>query len=390
MRRLRLAVVTSHPIQYNAPFFRALAQRIDLQVYFAHRQSASQQGAAGYGVAFDWDVDLLDGYSHVFLRNRARAPGIDRFLGCDTPEITALLGQGRFDACLATGWNLRAYWQAVRASHRAGLPVFVRGDSQLATPRSFAKRAIKNIAYPRLLRGFDGFFYVGRRNREYLEHYGVADERLFFAPHCVDNLRFASAAAAARPGREATRTTWGATPADLVLLSVGRLVPLKRPADLILAAERLGARGMHIRPVFVGVGPLEEELRHIAARANVGVHFAGFRNQSELPSCYAAADMLVLCSESESWGLVVNEAMACGLPAVVSDAAGCVPDLIEPCRTGDRYPAGDVPSLVEAVLRLAPRLSTRAVHDALRAKLEVYSAEGAAEGVLQGVSALTA
>jgi glycosyltransferase involved in cell wall biosynthesis len=389
MRPIRLAIVTSHPIQYNAPLFRALATRADIRVYFAHRQSAAEQGAAGYGVAFDWDVDLLEGYPHVFLCNRAARPGVDRFSGCNTPEIAGLLRGGGFDACLVTGWNLRAYWQAVQASHRGGLPVFVRGDSQLGTARSPAKRAIKMIVYPTLLRRFDGFLYVGSRNREYLQHYGAAADRLFFAPHCVDNSRFEAAAAAARPARDAIRASWGATPTDVVLLFVGRLVEFKRPADLILAAESLRGYGVQIRPVFVGAGPLETELRRLAQVVNLGVHFAGFRNQSELPSCYTAADMLVLCSGGEeTWGLVVNEAMACGLPAVVSDAAGCAPDLIDPFRTGARYRMGDIPSLVQAVRGFVPMLGAEEVARALQAKVRAYSAEAAADGVLHGAGAL--
>ena len=390
MTPIRLAIVTSHPIQYNAPLFRALAQRADVQVYFAHRQTADQQGAAGYGVAFQWDVDLLDGYPSAFLENRARTPGIDRFSGCDTPGVASLLSRRRFDACLVTGWNLRSYWQAARAARRAGLPVLVRGDSQLGTARSTAKRAIKRLVYPRLLRRFDGCCYVGQRNREYLAHYGVGPDRLFFAPHCVDNARFEAAAVSARAGRERIRASWGATPGDLVLLHVGRLVELKRPADLLRAAEALNARGWPAHVVFVGDGPLAEELRRVAAAVNVRAHFAGFRNQSELPSCYVAGDLLVLASESETWGLVANEAMACGVPAVVSDAAGCVPDLIEPGRTGDRYPVGDVPALAAAVVRLVPALASRALDEALRAKLQVYSPEMAARGVLAAVGELCA
>ena len=101
---LRIGFLVSHPIQYYAPIFRALAERCDLTVYFAHRQSAEQQASAGFGVAFDWDVDLLSGYRSRFLTNVSRSPSTDRFWGCDTPGIRQEIAGGRFDAFIVPGW----------------------------------------------------------------------------------------------------------------------------------------------------------------------------------------------------------------------------------------------------------------------------------------------
>jgi hypothetical protein len=169
MRR-RIGFLVSHPIQYYTPFFRELAQRCDLTVYFAHRQDAIGQGQAGYGVAFDWDIDLLSGYESRFLTNVARVPSTQSFAGCNTPEIADRISEGRFDAFVVPGWSLRAYWQAVRACRRARVPVMVRGDSQLAGQRGGAAGRIKGVVFPHLLKQFDACLYVGQRNREYLEH----------------------------------------------------------------------------------------------------------------------------------------------------------------------------------------------------------------------------
>src|SRR5262249_36150635 len=129
---MRLGFLVSHPIQYYAPLFRALAGLCDLTVYFAHRQTAEGQARAGFGVAFDWDIDRLSGYRSQFLTNVASRPSTDRYAGCDTPEVAREISAGRFDAVVVPGWALRSYWQAVRACRRAGVPVFVRGDCQLA------------------------------------------------------------------------------------------------------------------------------------------------------------------------------------------------------------------------------------------------------------------
>lgn len=384
---MRLAILTSHPIQYQAPLFRALARRLELEVLFAHRQSPAQQAAAGFGTAFDWDVDLLEGYPSRFLANRARRPGVDHFRGCDTPEVGAIIERGRFDAVLVTGWHLLCYWQAIRASQRLGTPVLVRGDSHLGSPRSLAKRLVKAGLHRWLIRQFDGFLYVGTRNRDYLLHYGARAERLFFTPHFVDNAWFRTRAAAAAPARAAFRAQLGIGADQRVILFAGRLVPFKRPADIIRATALLAAgEAPDVRLVVAGTGPLQADLERLAIASRAPVTFAGFRNQSELPACYDLADVLVLSSTgSETWGLVVNEAMAAGTPVVVSEAVGCAPDLVDG-RTGRTVPHGDVPALAGAILATLGSKHEPAVQAALAAKMSTYSVETAVDGVLRALA----
>jgi glycosyltransferase involved in cell wall biosynthesis len=369
----RIGFLLSHPIQYYAPIFRELATRCDLTVFFAHRQTAEQQARAGFGVAFNWDVDLLSGYDSRFLTNVARQPSTDRFAGCDTPGIAEEIARGNFDAFVVPGWALRSYWQAVRACRRRRVPVLVRGDSQLGSQRNSAVRLAKALAFSQLLRRFDGFLYVGQRNREYLLHYGVPAERLFFSPHCVDNDAFAAASRGIDRSPDRRR-----------VLFVGKLIGRKHPADLLHAVARLRDKSLQI--AFAGSGELEPELRQIAAASSVQADFMGFVNQSELPAVYASADLLVLPSDSqETWGLVVNEAMACGIPAVVSDAVGCGPDLIEAGRTGATFPVGDTAALAAAIGNVLSfdREQTRR-H--LAAKMAVYSPARAAAAVIDAAT----
>ncbi len=422
---MKLGILTSHPIQYQAPWFRGLAKQVELEVFFAHRQTATEQGKAGFGVAFDWDVDLLSGYKHTFLKNVSAKPGVNHFFGCDTPEIAEIIGgrrtvgisdtspnplperggEGeqtrhpdrvargpsakRFDAFIVTGWYLKSFWQAVRACRRNKIPVLVRGDSQLLTPRSRLKTLAKELIYRWLLRQFDGFLFVGQRNREYLRHYGVPEKKLFFAPHFVDNDWFKGKAETARKLKAEIRKHWGAGENDFVALFVGKFIPKKRPADLLRALATLNHQPSTINcfGVFVGSGELEQELRELAARENLRVHFAGFNNQSELPAIYASADVLVLPSESETWGLVLNEAMACGLPAIVSDAVGCVPDLIEEGKTGFTYRTGDHVELAGRLAQIAHmKQNGQDCTHALTEKMSSYSVEAAVRGTVQAVT----
>lgn len=386
----RLAVVASHPIQYQAPFFRALAREVDLEVFFCHRQDAAGQAAAGFGVEFEWDVPLLDGYRHTWLVNRSPDANVSSFSGCDTPEIADRIRDGRFDACLVSGWYLKSYLQAIRACRRLSIPVLSRGDSQLATGRSPVWRAAKYLPYRMLMRAINAHLYVGQANREYLRHYGVTDDRLFFAPHFVDNSFFATGACVARrQGKpQAIRDALGLPGESTVFAFAGKLLERKRPEDFLRALGLARARGADVAGLMIGSGPLDQRLRALAATMPVPIGFTGFRNQSELPAYLSAADAIVLPSDGgETWGLVVNEAMACGLPAIVSTAVGCGPDLIAESETGYRFPVGDVPALSNAIELLRSDLTTDTarIAAAVHEKIDQYSCAAAVRGTLSAL-----
>jgi glycosyltransferase involved in cell wall biosynthesis len=391
---VRLAIVASHPIQYQAPWFRALARVTDLEVFFCHRQDAAGQAEAGFGVGFDWDVPLLDGYTHHWLTNVSSRPGVSSFGGCDTPELAARLGASPgFDACIVCGWYLKSYLQAIWGCRRVGIPVVARGDSQLAGVRSALWTLTKELPYRWLLNAIDGHLYVGRANRDYLEHYGVPAHRLFFAPHFVASDYFASGARRARECGEAaaTRAAHQVPPGAVVFLFVGKLIAKKRPADFVRALELAHAREPRVAGMIVGSGPLEAEIRQLAAEGSAPIRFAGFQNQSRLPQHYAAADVIVLASDArETWGLVVNEAMSCGLPALVSRDCGCARDLVDEGRTGFTFKTGDVEALAAHMVRMAaaPAGERRAWSAAAVAKTDRYSCANAVNGTLEALNSL--
>jgi glycosyltransferase involved in cell wall biosynthesis len=378
---IRLAVVVSHPIQYYAPIFRELARRVDLHVFFAQSLSPAQQAAAGFGQAFDWDVDLLSGYPSTFLKNVAARPGPDHFLGCDTPEIGARLKRGGFDALLVFGWYLKSMVQAVWAAKSLGIPVIVRGDSHLDTPRGPLKRAAKAAAYPLMLRAFDAALYVGARSRAYYEHYHYPPSRLFFSPHCVDAAWFAARATPDR-GR-ALRSRLGIAAQEKVVLFAGKLIPLKRPLDIVDACASADGAGPHL--VVAGAGELEAAVRQRAAAMGVRLHLLGFQNQTEMPAVYAAADVLVLASDRETWGLVANEALACGVPIIVSDTVGCAPDLAGDGAAGRIFPLGDTSALARAIGEV---LHSPPSPEGIAAKSSAYTLGVALEGVERALAAV--
>lgn len=384
LHNMRLAIVSSHPIQYYAPLFRELAKRVDLHVFFAHDATPADQSRAGFGTAFRWDVDLTSGYAHTFLRNVSRSPGTDHFDGCDAPDIFEHLGGSGFEAVLITGWHLKVYIQALFAAKRLGLPVLVRGDSQLQTPRSRLTRAIKDVVYPPFLRLFDAALYVGNRSREYYDHYHFPQNRLFFSPHCIDNDWFAERATA--DSRRALREKHRISPETHLMIFAGKLVPFKRPLDVVDAAGICRRRGRNVEVLVAGAGELKESILARGMERAVPIHYLGFCNQSEMPGAYAASDVLVLPSTGqETWGLVVNEALACGRPAITSDACGCAPDLSARSGAGRVYPCGDVEALA---LEIEHAIESPPTPEAIRQISQKYSLGASADGIQSALSEL--
>jgi glycosyltransferase involved in cell wall biosynthesis len=377
---MRLAILTSHPVQYYAPLFRKLAERVDIHVFYAHNATAEQQAAAGFGQAFTWDVDLLSGYAHSFLHNVATMPGTDSFGGCDTPEIANRLRNGGFDAVLALGWHLKSMLQGIFAARRLGIPVMVRGDSQLGTPRGAVKTAVKRVTYPALLRVFDAALYVGQRNFDYYRHYGYPAARLFHSPHCVDTDRFA--ASATPQARAVLRSRLDIRNDEKVVLFAGKLTLLKRSIDVVEAIAQLMQRGVSARLMVAGSGPLEAEVRARAQALGVSLDCLGFQNQTEMPSAYAAADLLVLPSAHETWGLVCNEALACGTPIVVSDQVGCAPDLAKDGLVGRSFSMGNITELADAC---AATFANSPSSAAIRAVSDQFSIQRAVGGIVEAV-----
>lgn len=385
----RVGLLATHPVQYYVPWYRQLAQVLDLEVFYCHRQTAEGQARAGFGVPFEWDVPLLDGYPHRFLPNRARKPDVSSFFGCNTPDVGRIIRHGAFDAFIVHGWAIRSFWQAIIACWRSGTPVLVRGDSQLPSARPGLVRLAKRPLYRFFIPRFDAYLVVGQRARDYYVHYGAEPRRMFFTPHAVDNDFFRDRAEALRKEREHLRAAWGIPAGATVFLFVGKLSHEKRPSDFVRAVGVASRDRPGIWGLVVGDGRLRPALESQVTEAACPVRFTGFLNQTEMPKAYAASDALVLPSSSETWGLVVNEAMASGLPAVVSDRVGCGPDLVLRGETGEVFACGAIVELASILARLAgdPPLLARLGGQAQRL-VQRYSPVEAVKGTVAAVQSV--
>ena len=351
---LRIGIVATHPIQYQAPWFRALAARreVDLTIYYCLLPDSEQQGA-GFGVDFQWDVPLLEGYRYEVLGNIAAHPGLGTFFGCDTPDIGPKLRTGLFDAVIILGWGVKSYLQALRSCRRSGTPAIARGESNAMRPRPIHMRLIHRV----LLSQFSAFLTIGRSNEEFYRANGVPSRKLFGAPYCVDNERFGREADILEPQRNDLRAQWGISPTAYTFLFCAKFIDKKRPTDVLealaraLTEARPGSSPLHL--LMVGDGELRRACEGRARDSRLPVSFTGFLNQARIAEAYVASDCLVLPSDyGETWGLVVNEAMACGRPAIVSDRVGCHLDLVRP-ETGSVFLFGDIDALAQDLARFA-------------------------------------
>ena len=385
---MKVAVVSTHPIQYYTPWFQKLAAepRVELKVYYALLPDEQQQ-SVGFGKAFAWDIPLLEGYDWELIPNKRSSPSLRGFFNSSTPAIHSLFAQARPDVVIITGWQSLPLLQALRAAERLRIPRIVRGESNALRARPWWVRGLHRL----LLSRFDAVLAIGKSNREFYLRYGIQQKRIFPCSYFVDNERFAGQHRRDLRDRDALRAGWNIPEGHTCFLFVGKLEPKKRIMDLLRALNQARQSSAAVHLLVVGTGELMDEARMFAAYNHLPVTFAGFLNQSEISRAYAAGDCLVLPSDfGETWGLVVNEAMACGLPAIVSDRVGCGPDLIEEGVTGAAFRFADVSALSQKLVALASDPGNLArMGSQARERIKDYSVEAAAAGTMRAIEFVT-
>lgn len=350
MRPARLAYLVTHPIQYQAPLLRRIAAEpdIELTVLFESDHSLRAHVDREFGRTIAWDVKLLDGYRQRFLRSwgsvgRGQLPSFWRPVSSD---LATVLHAGGFDALWVHGYSYANHLAALMLAKRYGMKTFLRDEAtELSRQRGSVKTMSKRVFFALVDRIVDRYLAIGRANFRHWEALGVAPGKIITLPYAVDGRLFSSAGT---DGGE-TRRLFGIANEQKLIVFSAKLIDRKRPLDVLNAFERL-QRGMDRRPALVmaGDGDLMPAIRQTAAKSGLqDVHIVGFQTQKQLAALYTAADVLVLPSERESWGLVVNEAMYGGCAIVASDRVGAAADLVR--DNGIVYPVGDVAALTRAL-----------------------------------------
>jgi glycosyltransferase involved in cell wall biosynthesis len=383
--RLRVVAIATHPIQYYSPWFRGLAAdpAIELKVLYLRKPDARRQGE-GFGVEFQWDVDLLAGHDGAVLTPEGKPASLPIL----AMRLWRALRGTRPDVVLLTGWQEPALIVAAILARLCGARTVVRGESNALRRRPVLVR----LAHHLLLRLYDRFIAIGSASRDFYLGYGIAAARIDEARYFVENARFEQQAATLLPERAKWRAHFGCPEAATCFLFAGKLIAKKDPWTFVSALEKLLADGLTVHGLIVGDGAMRAELELFCTQHQVPITFAGFLNQTEIGRAYAAADTLVLPSDyGETWGLVVNEAMLFGRPAIVSDRVGCGPDLVEPNVTGMRFAFGDDVALADRMKVIAADPDgARCMGEAARRRVEGgYAPWQAVAATVEALRALT-
>jgi glycosyltransferase involved in cell wall biosynthesis len=368
-----LAILTTHPIQYQVPLWKELSRirAVPFEVWYLSDHATKPSFDSEFKQTFSWDVDMLGGYPSRFLQTNSNHD-VSRFSKLRLAEsLRERLVTQNVKALWIQGWQVAAYWQAIWQAHSIGIPIWLRGESNDLAPSSVLKRPIKQAVLSHLFSKVSNFLYIGEANRRFYRRFGVRDDQLTPAYYCVDNDRFRRQAEELRPYRKQLRKAWNIPEDSFCVLFAGKLISKKRPFDVVSACAQLQTSMPHeqIHLLFAGSGDLAGKLREACAvrfdgdgsapstwperlgDARPQASFTGFLNQTEISKAYVAADCLVLPSNHlETWGLVVNEALASGLNCIVSNACGCAEDLIKPLNPAFCFQMGDVSSLSKSLV----------------------------------------
>ena len=375
MRR-RLTIITEIIAPYRIPVFNALAEHpeIDLHVIFLAETDPTQRQWLVYKNEVKFSYEVLPSW-----RRRMRKQNLLVNWG-----VTAALRRAAPDVIVCGGYNYVAFWRALSWARDNEIPFLLWLESTAKDHRykSTTIEALKK----NFMQQCSAFIVPGKASLGYLRQHGISAQQIFVAPNAVDTHFFAHHAEKVRHDPDTHRTILD-VPARFFLFA-GRLVPEKGIFDLLEAYAMLPPElRQQVAMVLVGEGPSRAEISRRAAAIKCGlVKIAGFAQREQLASYYALAETFVFPTHTDPWGLVVNEAAACGLPVIASDVAGCVSDLLEDRWNGRVIPAHDIAQLAIAMGELASDAELRAVMGGRsRDRVHQYSPQACAAGIAEGV-----
>ncbi|HEV3375402.1 MAG TPA: glycosyltransferase family 4 protein [Candidatus Acidoferrum sp.] len=387
-RRYRVLAIATHPAQYQAPLFRRMAARADLDLHVAYCTLRGAEAAHDpeFGATVKWDIPLLDGYAWTHVPNKGS--GAESFFGLRNSGIWKMIRKGKFDAVLCyVGYVRASFWIACLSAKLSRAAVLFGTDATTLAPRDgrMWKRHVKRIFWPILFRIADQVIVPSSGSVALMRSLGLPEERITLTPYVVDNDWWLTKSACV--DRAAVRASWNAAAKDTVILFCAKLQRWKRPLDLLRAFAN--ANILDVLLIFAGEGPLRRQLEIQTASLGISdrVRFLGLVNQSQLPAVYTSADMMVLPSEYEPFGVVVNEAMLCGCPVAASDHVGAARDLIAHGRNGFVFPCGNVAALA-AILQQVSAAHTRLseMGRVARARMESWSPRENIQATLTAVA----
>lgn len=328
---------------------------VDVTVLYCSRQGIEDAFDRQFNANARWDIPMLEGYRHIFLKNYAFRPTIYSFWGLQNWGIIRYLWRSPKSVLVVNGWGYLINLIAIAAGKLTGHTVCLRGESPLLLEKQKTARSLRlrQLVLGKLLfRIVDYFLYIGLQNRQFYTFYQIPESKLVPSPYSVDNRRFQTFLPGKAGGKQELRRQLGLPADKIIILYSGKYIAKKRPMDLLRASLLLPDEKCAV--VMMGEGELRSEMEAFIREHRLqNIILTGFVNQAEIPKYYAASDLLTMCSDAdETWGLAVNEAMNLRLPLVLSDRVGCAQDLVQEGVNGFTYAMGDIADLAEKLNRL--------------------------------------
>ena len=345
----KLDYFLSHPIQYISPLLNELAKEIDLNVYYYSDHGINNKSIdSGFGKKITWDIPLLNGYNYFFLKNISWSKKMDcGLLNVINPTIFSVLLKSKSKIVIVNGWSYSTDLVIILTAWLFRKKVWLRAENPLHKELTSSKwkRILRNLFLKYFLfQLVDRFLYIGSESKNYFKHFGVKESKLIFTPYSVDNVKFQNLYQKNKDRISHLKAELSLPLDRNVILFCGKFINVKRPFDILKAFQLLDQEKYAL--ILVGDGPLNADIQsYIEKEEMKNVFNPGFINQSEIFKYYTIADVFVLCSQMETWGLAVNEAINFNLPCVVSNNCGCSFDLIESGKTGYVFETGNIEQL---------------------------------------------
>jgi len=317
----KIVIFTTHPIQYQVPLFEFITKKknLSLKVIYASNHGVSSSIDKDFQVKFSWDIKILNGYSYEFLEKNKNVNSF--FL--NSKKIYSKVKKN--DICLILGWNNLFYLKAIFWSFFLRIPIILRSESNLLKKESFIKKILKKIIYWNFFKLIDKFIYIGKANYKFYKNFGVSNNKLISGPYYVDNNFFSNF----KINEKKIRSNFKINKNTIIYIFAGKFIIRKRPLDILQAILDLKEKNLNYHFIFIGDGPEKNQCIEFAKKnCLLNVSFLGFVNQKKIREYYTLADVIIMPSEYETWGLSINEAMASGCACIVSNKCGCFKDLV--------------------------------------------------------------
>lgn len=392
MNEVKILFFLSHPVQYVSPLLEQLSRKTNIHVYYYSDISVNGMIDKGFGREIIWDIPLLRGYHHTFLKNITNTKTLDnRFFSAINPGVVKTIANYKGKVIIVNGWSYFSTWLVFITAFFYRKKVWIRAESPLnqETKKSTINYFIKSILLKNILFRFfiDKFLFIGKQNKEFYKYFGVlSNEKLIYTPYAVNNTQFRNYYLENKQNKESFLIKNNLPTNKKIILFTGKFIEKKRPLDLLAAFSLLNAENYAL--VMVGDGELRNKMEnYVNSHGLKQVYFPGFINQSKIIEYYLVADVFVMCSGlGETWGLSVNEAMNFALPVVVSETCGCSYDLVNHGYNGYIFKEGDVDALATYLEKILSSESERENMSRLSLQIiDQYSIEESVKNIMNEI-----